>query len=116
MPQFTNWRLIPHVITTIGGIAPTQGLGSYLPTLVIGMGYSPLDANAMISIGIWLLVFGTLLWGYLSLVSRINLTVSPWTATLMLGIFRDKFKIPGRLVFLGLLLYWSFTVCQNHRG
>ncbi|RVX76116.1 hypothetical protein B0A52_00473 [Exophiala mesophila] len=88
---FTNWRLIPHVITTIGGIAPTQGLGSYLPTLVIGMGYSPLDANAMISIGIWLLVFGTLLWGYLS----------------------DKFKIPGRLVFLGLLLYWSFTLANR---
>lgn len=26
---------------------------------------------------------------------------------------RDKFKIPGRLVFLGLLLYWAFTVCES---
>lgn len=114
MSQFTNWRLIPHIVTTIGGIAPTQGLGSYLPLLVIGMGYDPLDANALISIGVWLLVFATLLWGYLSLVSPMAVPVSQWTTALTFDSSRDKFKIPGRLVSLGLLLYWGFTVCKSH--
>lgn len=66
--QFTNWRLIPHVILTIAGLAPASTMGSYSPTLVRSFGYERLASNALVSIGGWVLIINNLLWGYLGYV------------------------------------------------
>lgn len=62
----TNWKLIPHIILTISGLAPVAVLGSYGPSLIVGFGFGRLQSNALSSIGAWLLLFANLLWGYLA--------------------------------------------------
>jgi predicted MFS family arabinose efflux permease len=63
---FTNWKLLPHIILTIAGIAPAQTMGSYAPTLVASFGYERLKSNALVSIGSWLLIVINLTWGTIS--------------------------------------------------
>ncbi|KAJ0164655.1 putative transporter [Colletotrichum tanaceti] len=84
----TNWRLIPHVIFTICGLAPSSTLGSYAPSLVNSMGFERLQSNAMVSIGSWLLLPINLLWGFTA----------------------DKTGVRGPWVFLGLFIFWGFNL------
>ncbi|EEU44840.1 uncharacterized protein NECHADRAFT_96352 [Fusarium vanettenii 77-13-4] len=85
---FTNWRLIPHVILTIAGLAPATTMGSYSPTLVRSFGYERLTSNALVSIGGWILIISNLLWGYLG----------------------DKLRMRGPLVTLGIFIFWAFVI------
>ncbi|PSN69523.1 alternative sulfate transporter [Corynespora cassiicola Philippines] len=83
---FTNWRLIPHIIVIICGLAPAVTVGAYSPTLVRGYGYGRLQSNAMVSIGAWISLVTTLIWGYTA----------------------DKLGRRGPVVFVGYFLYWVF--------
>ncbi|KAL2157990.1 hypothetical protein VTH06DRAFT_4799 [Thermothelomyces fergusii] len=85
---FTNWRLLPHFLITVLGIAPAQTMVAYAPSLVVSFGYDRLKANAMISIGLWLLVVTTLVWGFIA----------------------DKTRLRGLMVFLAVLFLWGFTL------
>ncbi|TEA15264.1 putative transporter [Colletotrichum sidae] len=84
----TNWRLIPHIIFTIAALSPSSTLSSYAPSLVASFGYEKLQANAMVSIGAWLLIPVNLLWGWLA----------------------DRTKVRGPWVFLALLIFWGFNL------
>lgn len=86
--QFTNWRILPHFLTTILGMASAHALGAYAPTLVIGFGYGRLQSNAMMTIGAWILLVLNLLWGWLA----------------------DKYSKRGLMVFLGVLGLWVFQL------
>ncbi|KAK4647822.1 uncharacterized protein QC761_104730 [Podospora bellae-mahoneyi] len=85
---FTNWRILPHFLTTILGMASAHALGAYAPTLVIGFGYGRLQSNAMMTIGAWILLVLNLLWGWLA----------------------DKYSKRGLMVFLGVLGLWVFQL------
>ncbi|EQB56921.1 putative transporter [Colletotrichum gloeosporioides] len=84
----TNWKLIPHVIFTIAALSPSSTLSSYAPSLVASMGYDRLQANAMVSIGAWILIPVNLFWGWIA----------------------DKTRVRGPWVFLGLLIFWGFNL------
>ncbi|KAK1770208.1 major facilitator superfamily domain-containing protein [Phialemonium atrogriseum] len=84
----TNWRLIPHVIATICGLAPISTMMSYAPTLVHSFGYERLKSNAMASIGAFILIIITVAWGHIG----------------------DKLRLRGPLVALGLFIYWGFVL------
>src|SRR5690349_1378061 len=62
----TNWRLLPHIILTIAGLAPSSVMMSYAPSLVISFGFERLQANAMTSIGAWILLVTNISWGMIS--------------------------------------------------
>lgn len=64
--QFQNWRLIPHFLTGLCGMAPSWTMGSYAPILVASFGYGRLTANAYVSIGGWILLVSNAAWGYLA--------------------------------------------------
>ncbi|KAF4447766.1 alternative sulfate transporter [Fusarium albosuccineum] len=85
---FTTWKLLPHVGFTIVGLAPASAFGSYAPSLVVGFGFKPLESNALVSIGSWLLLVMNLLWGWAS----------------------DKMKVRGPMVFLGFVLGLAFNI------
>lgn len=61
-----NWKLIPHVLAAILGLAPGATFGAYGPTLVESFGYGRLNSNALMSIGLWCGLVLTILWGYLA--------------------------------------------------
>lgn len=64
--KLTNWKLIPHIILTIAGLAPVAVLGSYGPTLIVGFGFGRLRSNALSSVGSWCLLVTNLLLGYIA--------------------------------------------------
>jgi hypothetical protein len=66
--QFTNWKLIPHVIITIACLAPASTMMSYAPTLIKTYGYGRLRSNAMVSIGSWIALILYFTWGWLAYV------------------------------------------------
>lgn len=61
--QLGNWRLYPHVILTIAGLAPSSTMWSYAPTLINSFGYPRLKSNALVSVGQWLQLVLNVLWG-----------------------------------------------------
>lgn len=61
-----NWRLFSHIVIPLAGIAPSWTLAAYAPYLVMEMGYGKLEANALCSIGGFMLLPMNLLWGYLA--------------------------------------------------
>ncbi|KAK0751655.1 alternative sulfate transporter [Schizothecium vesticola] len=81
----TNWKLLPHILLTICGLAPASVFMSYAPSLVVSFGFDRLQANAMTSIGAWILLVTNITWG----------TVS------------DRIGARGPMVTLGLLLLWG---------
>ncbi|KAK4245072.1 hypothetical protein C7999DRAFT_16732 [Corynascus novoguineensis] len=85
---FTNWRLIPHMLISILALSPAQTMASYAPSLAVSFGYDRLKANAMISIGAWILIITNVSW----------------------GIIADKTRLRGLMVFLGLLFLWGLTL------
>ncbi|KAK3363129.1 alternative sulfate transporter [Lasiosphaeria hispida] len=84
----TNWRLIPHIILTICGLAPASLFMAYAPTLVISFGFERLRSNAMVAIGAWILLVTNISWGMIS----------------------DRIGYRGPMVTLGLLLLWGATL------
>ncbi|KZL70815.1 alternative sulfate transporter [Colletotrichum incanum] len=60
----TNWRLIPHLIISILGLAPSAAVGAYAPSLVNAFGFGRLRSNAMTSIGYWGLALVNILAGW----------------------------------------------------
>lgn len=62
---------------------------SYAPSLVISFGFERLQANAMTSIGAWILLVTNISWGMIS----------------------DKIGRRGPMVTLGILILWGTTVC-----
>lgn len=66
--QLANWRLYPHVIFTIAGLAPSSTMWSYAPTLVNSFGYARLRSNALVSIGQWIQLIINIAWGFTAFV------------------------------------------------
>lgn len=64
-------RLWPHVMITMAVIPPVAAIATYSPTLIKSFGFSTLKANALSSVGGWILVVNMILFGYLS--DRLNL-------------------------------------------
>ncbi|KAL2683291.1 hypothetical protein Neosp_007761 [[Neocosmospora] mangrovei] len=62
----TNWRLIGHVLTTILCLSAQASLFAFAPSIVATYGYSKLQANAMTSIGYWILLVTTVTWGWIA--------------------------------------------------
>jgi MFS family permease len=88
MWQFSNWRLLPHILMTLFALAPAHTMGSYAPTLVTSFGFDRLKSNAMISIGSWVLIVTNLAWGFIA----------------------EKTGRRGLMVLLGILILWGLTV------
>jgi hypothetical protein len=88
VPQLSNWRLLPHVILTILGMAPAQTMGSYAPSLVVSFGFDRLKSNAMISIGAWVAIITNVSYGFIA----------------------DKTKLRGLTVLVGCFIIWGLTV------
>ncbi|WYZ41100.1 hypothetical protein EsH8_IV_001441 [Colletotrichum jinshuiense] len=81
----TNWRILPHMMLTILGLAPTTALGSYAPTLINLYGFDRLKSNLMVSVGSWLSLPFELAW----------------------GIFADWTGVRGPWVWLGTLIQFG---------
>jgi hypothetical protein len=58
---------------TIAGIAPFYALGAYAPMLVASFGYDPLQSNALVSIGSWILLVNNLIFGWVAYVWTISI-------------------------------------------
>lgn len=84
----SNWRIYPHVIISMCGIAPATTLGSYAPTLVKSFGYERLQSNALVSVGAWIQIALSLFSGYLA----------------------DKTKRRGLVNLGGLSGWWGFSI------
>ncbi|KAK0632608.1 major facilitator superfamily domain-containing protein [Immersiella caudata] len=84
----SNWRLLPHILLTICGLAPSALFMAYAPSLVVSFGFDRLRANAMTSIGAWILLVTNIAWGMIS----------------------DRIGKRGPMVTLGLLLFWGATL------
>ncbi|KAF3769457.1 putative MFS transporter [Cryphonectria parasitica EP155] len=87
----TNWRLFSHIIIPLAGIAPSWTLGAYAPYLIMEMGYGLLTANALCSIGGFMLLPMNLLWGYIA----------------------DRTRRRGLMVSIGLFLFLAFTIANR---
>lgn len=65
-----QWRIWLHFIFTFAFMQNTQALSTYVPSIVVSLGYSAVSANAMSSIGSWcstvMLVLLTLLSYYIN--------------------------------------------------
>ncbi|KAJ3459493.1 hypothetical protein MRS44_015566 [Fusarium solani] len=105
----TNWRLLPHVITTIAAISPAQGLGTYSPSLVAGMGFSNLSAIAMMTVPPWVLLIGNLSCGFISCVI---LSKRPRLGTNSFCL-RDKLKSRGPVVLVALICNLAFMIANR---
>ncbi|CAH0042809.1 unnamed protein product [Clonostachys rhizophaga] len=88
---FTNWKLIAHVMTTLGSLSAIASLASFGPSIVASYGYKAIEANAMNSIGYWILIPVTLLWG--------------WAA--------DKWGKRGPMVIFGTFISFIFLIAQR---
>ncbi|THY34680.1 alternative sulfate transporter [Aureobasidium pullulans] len=83
-----NWKIYPHVLISLCGIAPATTMSSYAPSLVKNFGYDRLKATAMVSVGPWIQIFLNYLSGYLS----------------------DKTNRRGYVNLGGLLMWWGFSL------
>lgn len=83
-----NWKIYPHVLISLCGIAPATTLGSYAPSLVRSFGYDRLKATAMVSVGPWIQIFLNYLLGY----------------------FSDKTARRGFVNLAGLVWWWGFCL------
>lgn len=83
-----NWKIYPHVLISLCGIAPATTMSSYAPPLVKNFGYDRLKATAMVSVGPWIQIFLNYLSGYLS----------------------DKTNRRGYVNLGGLLMWWGFCL------
>lgn len=61
-----NIRLWPHLLLTAVGLAPSNALWSYAPSIVRSFGYDRLASNALTSIGQWMAVVLLIFLGWLA--------------------------------------------------
>lgn len=87
----TNWRLLPHFVMTLCGLAPAHTFGNYAPSLVRSFGFEALRANALTSVGYWGLLLMILLWGWMA----------------------DKIQVRGVLVTIGFILGLVFYIADR---
>ncbi|KAL6365580.1 hypothetical protein LRP88_01580 [Fusarium phalaenopsidis] len=87
----TNWRLIGHVLTTILCLSAQASLFAFAPSIVATYGYSKLQANAMTSIGYWILLVTTVTWGWIA----------------------DKWRKRGPMVLLGVVIGWALIIANR---
>lgn len=64
-----NWRIYPHLIMALTGLAPANALGSYSPSIVHSFGYGRLESNALASVGPLVQLFLNPIWGYMAYVN-----------------------------------------------
>jgi hypothetical protein len=102
--QLTDWRIYPHLILTICALAPSSTLWSYAPTLVGSFGYPRLKANALVSVGGWLLLVVNVFSGWVAYV------ISLFTTYPTLTVKRDRTQKRGFVVLGGLSLWWGLAV------
>ncbi|GAB7352530.1 hypothetical protein MBLNU459_g2923t2 [Dothideomycetes sp. NU459] len=84
----SNWRIYPHVLISMCGIAPATTLGAYAPTLVKNFGYGKLKSNALVSVGPWIQIALNFLSGYAA----------------------DTTQRRGLVNLAGLALWWGFSL------
>ncbi|KAF2139309.1 uncharacterized protein K452DRAFT_352577 [Aplosporella prunicola CBS 121167] len=84
----SNWRVYPHILLTLVAMAPNNTFSSYAPTLVGSYGYGRLVSNALVSVGNWIALVLIASWGYMA----------------------DRLGVRGPFVFLGVLLWWGFSI------
>ncbi|KAM5341445.1 hypothetical protein ACJ41O_014476 [Fusarium nematophilum] len=63
---FTNWRLLGHVAITLCCFSSTAPLGAHGPSIIKSYGHGRLTANALSSIGYWILLVTTVAWGWIA--------------------------------------------------
>ncbi|KAH6983584.1 major facilitator superfamily domain-containing protein [Ilyonectria sp. MPI-CAGE-AT-0026] len=86
-----NWRIYPHLVMALLGLAPGNALGSYSPTIVNNYGFGRLESNAFASIGRWVQLLLNPIWGYMA----------------------DRTGRRGYVVLAGLTLWWTFTLTSR---
>ncbi|KKZ61257.1 hypothetical protein EMCG_04130 [[Emmonsia] crescens] len=84
----TNWKMYPHLLLTIAGLAPINVFGAYAPTLVATFGFERLLSNALVTIGLWAQLILIVIWGYVG----------------------DKTGRRGYVVLAGSMCSWGFVL------
>ncbi|KAF5622579.1 alternative sulfate transporter [Fusarium tjaetaba] len=88
---FCNWRVYPHLLIVLLGLAPGAALNSYTPSLISSYGYSRLQSNALTSVSSW-----------------IQLIVNP-----VAGFIADYTRRRGLVVLGGFSLWWLFALVSR---
>lgn len=84
----TNPRVWPHLLICIPPIAAVAAIGTYSPTLIKSFGFTTLKANALSSVGGFVLLVNMLIFGYLS----------------------DRTRARGALVIIALTFLWVWWI------
>ncbi|KAH6693765.1 alternative sulfate transporter [Plectosphaerella plurivora] len=87
----TNWRLLAHIATIIPSLAAISATFTFAPSIVASYGYGRLKANALVSIGYWLLLLTTITWGWIA----------------------DKWGRRGPMVFIGCFIGMIFVIVNR---
>ncbi|GME49452.1 MFS transporter [Neofusicoccum parvum] len=61
-----DWRVWPHLVIAVAGLAPGNALWSYMPSIISSFGYDRLQSNAMTSVGNWINVVVIIIFGILA--------------------------------------------------
>ncbi|KAK1778291.1 major facilitator superfamily domain-containing protein [Copromyces sp. CBS 386.78] len=83
-----KWTILPHFIAALTAMASATTFVGYAPSLVYSYGYDRLKSNALVTIGVWLLLCTTVAWGYLA----------------------DRLGRRGPMVTSGLVILWGLTL------
>jgi MFS family permease len=86
-----NWRLLGHILNIMASLASMASLFTFAPAIVSTYGYDRLTANAMVSIGYWILIPISLFWGFAA----------------------DRWGKRGPMVLIGVLIGFSFTIANR---
>jgi len=88
MAAVGDWKVWPHILATICGLANVTTLNNYAPTLVASFGFERLRSNALTSVGGWIVLCVCVICGFIA----------------------DKINKRG-LIVLGLILgFWAFSL------
>ncbi|KAK3952539.1 major facilitator superfamily domain-containing protein [Pseudoneurospora amorphoporcata] len=86
--EILDTTILPHFIAALTAMAPATIFVGYAPSLVYSYGYDRLKSNALITIGVWLLLCTTVAWGYSA----------------------DRLGRRGPMVTSGLVILWGLTL------
>ncbi|KEY65319.1 hypothetical protein S7711_01833 [Stachybotrys chartarum IBT 7711] len=111
----TNWRLIGHILTIMAALAASAALFPFAPQIAASYGYSRLQANAMASIGFWVLIITTFAWGWAAdrLGRRGPIVLAgvfiSWVMILANRLTSDSTNFDARFALLVLMISFSFN-------
>ncbi|EGX87735.1 MFS transporter, putative [Cordyceps militaris CM01] len=88
---FSRWYIYPQLTVSFCAIAVISPLSTYQPSIIAGYGYDRLQANALSSVGNWIVIVLSLLFG--------------WTA--------DKTGKRGGLILFAAVLSFSFCLATR---